>query len=248
MEPDRPAPPHASATDGSGARRAPPERRIAFDVAFGIVLPVVCLVADPGIFRGGGVMPPVLGGYAAAAYAFILPAMAVLAVWLVARKGALLLAGPLLAGGVVALGIGVVLLPLSLPMSLVLIGLLGLVPFGTAVAFLRNGVRAVRAARANRPPAWAWGTAVVLGVATVLLPVAAQASVDRRTKAVVEAALLGDAKREAEAVAQLKPFGWLADARGMVAAWESTSDPTLKERLTRAWYAATGEYLDVWVD
>lgn len=240
--------PSNSVTHDSGAQRPLTAGQITFDVVFGVALPVVCLVADPGIFRSGGLMTPMLGGYAAAAYALILPAMGVLAAWLAWRKGALFLAGPLLVCGAVALGIGVVLLPLSLALSLVGIGLLGLVPLGTAVTFLRNGVRAFRAARASHSPPLLWGTATVLGVAAILLPLAAQASVNRRARAVLEAALIGDTKGEAEAVARLKPFGWLADSSGMAAAWSSTSDPVVQERLARVWHEATGQSLAALID
>jgi len=231
---------HETTSHGTEARST---RSLAFDVLFGIALPVVCLLADPGVFRGGLLVPPVLGRYAVASYVLLLPAMVFLGIWLVWQRGALLLAGPLLASGAVAIAIGLALLPLSLPMSLVLVGLLGLVPFGTGVAFFRNGLRAFRAAGANRRPAFVCIIVAVLGLAAIALPLVAQHRVDRRTTAVVEAALSGDAGREAVAVARLRPFGWLADPHAVTTAWRSTTDYVVQRRLARAWQNATGQDL-----
>lgn len=233
-----------AASPAEGTQGQPTAGQITFDVAFGIVLPIACLVADPGIFRGDGMLGPMLGAHAAAAYALIVPAMAVLAAWLAARRGALLLAGPLLVSGVAALGIGVLLLPLSVPGIFIGIGLLGLVPFGTAATFLRNGVRALRAARTGRSPVLAHGAVALLGLVTLALPLAAQSLVDHRTRALVRAVQGGDPDAEAEAVARLKPFGWVADRRILTAAWERSGDSwTLQGRLARAWHEATGREL-----
>lgn len=219
-------------------------RRPTFDILFGIALPLVCFVADPGILRGDMALgPPMLRSVAAGIYVFIVPAMLLLAIWLAFRRGAILLAGPLLAGGVVALGIGVVLLPMSLLMSLALIGLLGLVPLGTALAFFRNGLAALRAARATAAPVLVGVVATVLAFAALGLPVLAQVSINERTRAALDAALSKDASREARAVARLKSFGWLAPVDEFVSAWEASIDPVERAHLERVWREVTGDSL-----
>jgi len=229
--------------------RPPTSRPVVVGWAFGIVLPMLCLVADPGVLRasGFGMGPPLLGSHAAAVYALVFPAMALLAVWLHRRKGGIFVAGPLLAGGVLAVAVGIALLPWSIPLSLVGIGLLGLVPFGTALVYFGNGLSALREARARHAAARAYLVAGVLGLAAVGLPLAAQASVDRRAREVLQAAQSGDAARQARAVAALRTFGWLADSSAVFDAWRY-ADPQVQERIERAWYDATGQELAALVD
>jgi len=117
-----------------------------FDGVSGVALPLVCLLADPGVFRGWSYRPVV--------YSFILTEVVILGAWLLLQKrlqgSSLFFAGPLAAGGGFALALGVALLPLSLFGLLLLIGVLGFTPFFTAVAFLRNGWRAFLRGKAGR--------------------------------------------------------------------------------------------------
>lgn len=119
-----------------------------FDAIFGIVMPLICLVLDPVVFRGSD---RVLAHYRELAYTFIGGEIAVLTVWLALRErlgsGALFVAGPLLAGGLFALALHAWMLPMTLLGLVFGIGILGFTPFLTAVTFLRNGVRAVATCR-----------------------------------------------------------------------------------------------------
>ena len=120
---------------------------------------------------GGGMF----ARYAVPAYLFLGGSIFAMAVWLVTRRLAVLFVGPFFVGALVALGVGVVLLPFSLLMALVGIGLLGLVPFGTAVTFLRNAVRADRAAAGRHPDSR------LAGVASSSRPLSRSASRPART-------------------------------------------------------------------
>src|SRR5687767_14435691 len=121
-------------------------RQRVFDVVAGIALPLICLLADPGVFAGWPYRPVV--------YSFIGTELVVLAAWLVLQKrlrtSALFFAGPLVAGGGFAFALGVALLPLSVFGLLLLVGVLGFTPFFTAFAFARSGLRAFRRGRAGR--------------------------------------------------------------------------------------------------
>jgi hypothetical protein len=234
---------------GIAAPRNVPEpwrRGCVWEVAFGILLPFLCLGIDPGIFRDDLPGTGFLAGVAVAAYAFILPMTVLSAAWLAWRRAPLLFGGPLLAGGLVALGIGIVRLPLSVPASFVLIGLAGFIPFGTGIVFLREGSRARREALAVHGPARTCTAAAMLAAAVLAVPLILQAVADHRTRDVVEAALAGNAEREARAISRLKPFGWLAYRWPAKHAFRSTSDPATRERLERDWRAATGRKLEVW--
>src|SRR6185295_4765290 len=114
-----------------------------YDVIFGIVMPILCLLMDPIVFKGFG---GILSYWSGMAYAFIGAEILVLAFWLYLRgllgNAALCFAGPLLAGGVFALGLHAFMLPLTLRGMLLLIGFLGLTPFFTSFVYFRNAWRA----------------------------------------------------------------------------------------------------------
>ena len=122
----------------------------AFDVIFGILLPVLTLLADPIVFKGGifgG--EPVLGDYQLFAYLFIGLEIVFLLVWLILSRHLTTFSAPvggvLVAGGIFSLGVGIVILPYSLLGLILLIGATGFTPFLTAFVYFRNGARALKA-------------------------------------------------------------------------------------------------------
>jgi hypothetical protein len=130
---------------------APTPRQRKFDVTFGIVMPVVCFALDPIVFKTGseygGALYPRWQLYA---YTISVVEMVALCAWLLAAGRAgrrpAALAGMLMAGAGFAFVVGMAILPFSLIGLLVLlIGLLGFVPFLTAFVYLRNGWRAAGA-------------------------------------------------------------------------------------------------------
>ncbi|HEX7901935.1 MAG TPA: hypothetical protein VF950_29520 [Planctomycetota bacterium] len=144
-------------------------RQKVFDGVAGIALPLLCLLADPGVFAGWPYRPVV--------YSFIGTEIAVLAAWLALQKrlrgSALFFAGPLVAGGGFAFVLGVALLPVSVFGLLVLVGVLGFTPFFTAFAFARSGLRAFRRGRAGRGP----GAVAAITLAGVLFALAPSVAV-----------------------------------------------------------------------
>lgn len=123
---------------------APTRGQVVFDIAFGLVLPAVCLVVDPLVFRG---RDPLLRGYFAISEAAILLGFVSLPLWLRFRWFPGIFAGVLLGVALFAFGLGVILLPMSIVgLGVFFLGTLGLIPFGTAFVFFRNGIRAYRQA------------------------------------------------------------------------------------------------------
>jgi hypothetical protein len=125
----------------------PAQRR--FDVVFGIVMPILCFVFDPIVFRnefeyrGGGLYSE----YQLYAYTFGALEMVALCAWFLsagrAGRRPAALAGMLLAGALFSFFIGLTILPYSIVgLLFLLIGALGFVPFLTAFVYLRNGWRA----------------------------------------------------------------------------------------------------------
>lgn len=148
-----------------GATRA--QRR--FDIAFGIILPVLCFVFDPIVFRGwfmggGGVY----GHFRSYAYTVGALEMVALAAWLLRAGGAgrpqAALGGVLFAGGIFSLAVGVLIMPLSLlGLIFFLAGVFGFTPFPTAVVYLRNGWRAAALGRPHDDMTWREAAEFALG-------------------------------------------------------------------------------------
>jgi hypothetical protein len=131
-----------------------PLKRFLVDLMGGIVLPCLCLAYDPCIFRTEGILVGYDGSGALrnTLYVAIVFQMIVLLLWLLAgsRIGRLsgVVAGILFCGTLMAAGIGLALLPLSLIGILIFgIGTLGFVPFLTAAIFRRNVAAAAQRAR-----------------------------------------------------------------------------------------------------
>lgn len=155
---------------------SPTETQFRFDVAFGLVVPVLCFVFDPVVFHwwmdaGGGIF----GGYRLFAYGASGAEMATLAFWLFAARRFPVWSRPaggvMLAGGIFSSMVGVLILPFSVLGILIGgIGLLGFIPFVTAVIYLRNGARALRLNRVTRPVPGAAFAALVFGLLVALGP------------------------------------------------------------------------------
>ena len=129
---------------------APTPAQRKFDVTFGIVMPVICLVCDPIVFKGGFGDGGLYQQFQLYAYTISALEMVALCAWLFAagrlRRRPAALAGMLLAGALFSFAVGFSILPYSfVGLPILLIGALGFVPFLTAFVYLRNGWRAVGA-------------------------------------------------------------------------------------------------------
>lgn len=147
---------------------------------FGIALPLLCLVLDPLVFQVSGDWmlgpDPLLPRWQAAAYVFVVLQASGLVLLGVGRphspRGQAFLAGMFLVAWVVALLAGIALLPWSVIGLIVIIGVFGFVPFGTAWVYgmrwwsLTKSVRPSLGARALLPAAGGFLLALALPSAT----------------------------------------------------------------------------------
>jgi hypothetical protein len=223
-----------------------PLAQLIFDVTVGMILPIVCLVFDPVVFRGGFGSAPELGGYRVFAYGLIAIEIVVLGVWLATGKRAGewcgVLSGVMFAGALFSAGVGIVLLPLSILGLALGIGVLGFTPFCAAFIYGRNARRALRAARARMSRA-----ALCLTFAFGLLAAyGAPAFAHWRVKLMIERSLpdaLGNDEARASAGARrlrhLSPF-LTGELDLLVRAYSSEANPARKERLARAYREITG--------
>lgn len=125
----------------------------AYDWIFGVVLPVICFVFDPVVFKDGLSFDnsPLLGAYRPFAYLLCLACITSMAAWLILGEKLRwlngFLAGLFFLGGAVSLLVGVFLFPFSLMGLVILLGALGFTPLFTAVVYLRNSFRALHASK-----------------------------------------------------------------------------------------------------
>jgi hypothetical protein len=152
-----------------------------FDLWFGILLPILCFVCDPG-FMAGWLRSGAIFEFPLVVRVLCAIAMLALALWWV-RGDAFpaldsILAGALIAGGILALTIGISMLPLTVFGLLFILGLIGFIPFLTAFVCIRGAVRALHQAKARGMRRGGW---IAAGVAAgaIALTVGYQVAVDR---------------------------------------------------------------------
>lgn len=144
----------------------PTSRQWRFDWAFGVVLPTICVAADPIVFSSFlGEGDALLARYKIFAYLLSSVSIMAMAAWLLwgQRLGGLrpILGGLFMAGSAISLIVGLILLPFSLIGMLLLIGFLGFTPLFSSFVYLRNSVRAINGAK-TVTPAWEVHQAVIL--------------------------------------------------------------------------------------
>lgn len=119
-----------------------------FDWILGVVLPVICFVFDPIVFKGNGAL---FGDLKPFAYILSFVSVLAMSAWLIwgTRLKWLngFLAGLFFGGAFVSFCVGVLLFPYSFAGMLILIGFLGYTPLLTALVYLRNGLRAMDASK-----------------------------------------------------------------------------------------------------
>jgi hypothetical protein len=218
-----------------------------FDIAFGLVVPVLCFVFDPGVFHGWLIGEGIYGRFQFFVYASSAVEIVTLACWLFAVRRfpawSRPAGGVMLAGALFSFMLGVAMLPLSL-LGLVLFGLgaLGFIPFLTAVVYLRNGVRALRLNRATAPvrggaaAAFAFGLVVALGV-----PAAAQVGARRAVRSTFARVAEGEELSPRRACA-LRVLALVSGASfdDVARRYGRETDPARRERLAEAYAELTG--------
>ncbi|MEK7723773.1 MAG: hypothetical protein AAB336_05450 [Acidobacteriota bacterium] len=119
-----------------------------FDWIFGVILPVICVVADPIVFKGAmSNRGAALGEYKP--FAYLLSFVSIVLMMLFLLFGHKLkwfnsvLSGLFLVGSSVCVIVGVLLLPLSLLGLVFLVGALGFTPLFSAFVYFRNSIRAI---------------------------------------------------------------------------------------------------------
>ena len=227
------------------SRGAATRAQVIFDIAIGIVLPILCLAFDPLVFRHGMYGGPLGGEIQLFAYTFIAVQIIALAAWLGigSRAGEWcgVLGGIMFAGAVFSFVIGVCLLPFSLLGLLLLIGALGFTPFVTYFIYLRNARRALKAARPQMPHAGIYITLLFGATLALGVPAFAHWRVGEFVEHSLAQVIDGDEAQAKAAARRLQYVRWFAPAEidQMVEVYDNATDPQRKERLARAYREIT---------
>ncbi|WP_165235973.1 hypothetical protein [Aquisphaera insulae] len=222
-----------------------------FAITAGILAPIFCLALQDSIVGDLVVEIPglrFLTVFRIFNYGVIALEMVVLLIWLACgpRLGPWSgpISGALFAGALFSGVLGLVLLPFSMIGLLVIIGVLGFVPFLTSAAYYSNGSAAYRQARAALHGPWLHAT-VLLGALLVLgIPGAAQSAVSLTVRAAIRGVAAGDPT----AMAKLRAWGTVASEDRLVWAYEAERDPTRKQRLADAYQSLTGADVEARLD
>ncbi len=221
-----------------------------FDCIVGLALPYVCLYFDPIVFRGGIGGGAVLGKFQLFAYAVIVLETLTLGMWLtVARSEAWArgVGGVLMAGGLFSLVVGILILPFSLIGLMFGIGVMGFIPFLTALVYLRNGLRAFK--RSDEfMDLGALFAPLMLGAAFVLgTPAMIQWGVSEVISHSINDVLKGAPQQAATATNRLRLANWIAtdvNFDSIVLAYEHETEPSRRMRLAQAYKDITGNDIE----
>lgn len=182
-----------------------------FDWIFGVIMPTVCFALDPLFFRDGVAREALLGAYRPFVYLLSFSLiMATAAVLLFGNKFKIFnvfLSGLFAVGGIVALAIGIALLPLSLIGLAFIIGILGFTPLLTSFVYLRNAGRAFETAGPFLRPSALTGAFVLSAILSVTVPMI----VNVRIQALLKGMKTGDVATVQMNTRQLKYAAPLAN-------------------------------------
>jgi hypothetical protein len=142
------------------------------------------------------------------------------------RRAPAFLSGCLGAAAILALALGVLLLPLSMVGILVLIGILGLLPFATGLAYVHTARDAFLEAAARNLPR-RWSHALIGCVGVLALPCLVQVAADRQLGDPVTLAASEDPPTARAAIETLNSSAWMR--------WCIERSPRRLDPLVSAW-------------
>lgn len=220
----------------------PTAEQIGFDLAFGVMLPIICFMIVPIVFESFHL--PATGRPPIVIIVAIGMSMLALVVWFVQESQLAFLAGVMTASGAFSFLIGISLAPLSVLGMFYLVGFLGFLPFITAFVFFRNAHRASLIAFPSRKST----QASILFFAGILsyasLPPMVHIYINHKFAQATEQLLSDDCHRSAEGEMILKRFGWIADLSILIRAYSRDSDSSHRERLANIYQELAGEEIN----
>lgn len=224
----------------------PVRKRRIFDWAFGVIVPIVCVAADPIVFRPDGGL---LAAYRPFAYLLSFVSILAMAAWLLWGEKLKWLAAPIsglfYVGGAGSLVVGLILLPFSIVGILFyFIGLLGFTPIFAAIVFFRNGRRAYDASLMTLEAQVAWKAAFLAALFSFVIPYVANAKIAQAVNDIAS----GDVNTIRRETAKLKFVAPLANLKPVSERYRRFEDiekdsPKAKE-LAHAYREISGQEIE----
>ena len=221
--------------------------QIAFDVIFGIVMPILCFYFDPGVFRSeyGNGHYFSIGQYVMVVYIFSATAITCLALWLAFpqqfARYAPIIAGAFTPAAVFSFIVGVLMLPITLIGLIFIIGVLGFVPFATGIVYLRNVKRVLNAPtldlKIQKPVSMILAAALVTMLAPIVIQWQVSETVDRSMNEIVN----NNIPTNESAVKTVKYLRWFANTDEIAQVYTLETNNERKERLARIYREITGK-------
>jgi hypothetical protein len=217
-----------------------------FDLLFGIIFPVGCLLADPIVFHGSrlamqqsGILQP----YRVAGCAVTAASVAMLSLVLLnfRRVPLAFLAGGLLASSLFALGVACLLVPFSLlGIFFFGIGLLGFSPFLTAFVYFRNAIRlSVHGRKDGNLLADGCGFVFVFA-----LPLALQLITDRAANDLIAKITSGTSEDARSGRETYRRWQYYLDSDRLIDAYGKSNNDGMRQKLARAYAAVAGKNIE----
>lgn len=150
----------------------------SFDWTFGVGLPIVCIAADPIVFRNWAASDPsdvLLFKYKIFCYVLSATSILAMAAWLLwgSKLGELrpFLGGLFLVAAMISTLVGVAIAPFS-AIGIVFygLGLLGFVPLFSGFVFLRNSLRALESSAEDMPLRYVVRAAMLAVIYAIVVP------------------------------------------------------------------------------
>ena len=201
-----------------------------FDWIFGVVLPVACVFFDPIVFKGGLGGTAFLGTYKPFAYILSFVSILAMTAWLI--WGAKLkwlnacLAGLFFVGGIVSLGVGIILSPLSIIGMFLLIGFLGFTPLFSSIVYLRNSLRAYRSAEPFLEKRVLFNSIALSAILSAVIPSVTNLEINKALDAMIR----GDAQTVRSNARTLKYLAPLVNFDRLLMAYPTGPDAASAEK------------------
>jgi hypothetical protein len=199
------------------------------------------VIFDPAVFRSEALGRAIFNDYRLFGYAEIAIGVVALAYYLLARRASAFLAGTLYAGAVFSGLLGLFMLPLTLLGLVILIGIFGFAPFLSAFVMERNASRCWRESTAGASRARALGSAMLVAILVLAVPLLSQVAISRVTTRAMAVLQSGSEQDFTGAVRTLKLLKFGAATDDIVYSYQRTGDPQQRERLARAYQAITAQ-------
>jgi hypothetical protein len=215
-----------------------------YDFCVGMLLPIICLIADPIVFRDGQWGTAFFRRYVVFAYGFIGLQILALSYSVFGRKTFAWLGGWLIGGAIFSFILGFLLLPFTLIGLMLIVGILGLAPYFTGFVYLRNGLRMLNEASKTKAAASLQLLFIIGFAGSLFIPALAQYGVFFATQKYTNELLSNNETSRRNALSKLKFLSPIADVDSLLTDYESERDPQKKNFIADAYQQITGQNIE----